>query len=143
MKTMRSDIIINAPVEQVWAVLSGFLFYKEWNPFIKEIRGNAAAGERLMVTAKLEHFPPICFCATIKTFVPPVRLGWQAVFLKGIFEASHTFEIQTLGLRTSRFIHSEEFSGLLSTPLLFLLAKRFRNGYRFMNESLKVRAETR
>ncbi len=143
MKTIRSEIIINAPVQDVWAVMAAFHLYQEWNPFIREVIGNLSAGERLRFKAKLDGLPEIVFRATIRTLVPPVKLGWYAIFLKGIFEAYHSFEIEELVSGKSRFINTEEFSGLLSGVVFFLLESRFRKRYRMMDELLKKRVERR
>ncbi len=137
MKSIQREIIINAPPEKVWIALTNFTLYEEWNPFIAAVRGKALAGERLRVKAKLTGLPEIVFGATVNSCVFPFRLGWQAIFLKGVFEASHSFTIERLDVGRSRFIHAEEFTGILSTPLLFLLEGRFCEGYRLMNEALK------
>ncbi|TLU81730.1 MAG: SRPBCC domain-containing protein [Chlorobium sp.] len=141
MKTFQHEIIINAPAEKVWAVLAAFPFYPEWNPFIRSIIGKVSAGERLKLTAKLDGFPEIIFHATVMRCEPPLTLGWQAIFIKGIFEAYHSFAIEVVNLGQCRFLHSETFSGILTSPVLFLLEGRFREGYQTMNEALKARAE--
>jgi len=141
MKTIRSEIIIAASAEEVWSVLAAFHLYPEWNPFIRKVRGRGAAGERLWFKAKLDGLPPIFFRATIRQLAPPVKLGWYAIFLKGIFEASHYFEIEELGSGKSRFINTEEFSGMFSGAVLFLLESRFRRRYQMMDEALKERVE--
>ncbi len=141
MKTIQSEIIIKAPVEEVWAVLQAFPLYPEWNPFIRAVKGKTLAEERLTVKAKLNGLPEIAFIVTIRSFVPPVKLGWQAIFLKGIFEAYHYFEIYQISPCRSRFIHREEFRGIFSSPILFLLRRSFSEGYQMMNEALKKRVE--
>ena len=141
MKTMRNDIIVAASAEEVWVVLVAFSLYPEWNPFLRTIIGNASEGEQLRITAKLDGLPELSFRATISTCVSPFKLGWKAIFLKGVFEAHHHFEIQELGATTCRFIHSEEFLGFFSKPVLFILESTFKNGYRMMNEALKERVE--
>ncbi len=35
MKSLETDIIINAPIDPVWNILVDFDSYPEWNPFIK------------------------------------------------------------------------------------------------------------
>jgi uncharacterized protein YndB with AHSA1/START domain len=47
MKELRTEIEIAAPPERVWAVLADFDSYPEWNPFIRRIRGQPAAGSKL------------------------------------------------------------------------------------------------
>jgi hypothetical protein len=141
MKTLRSEIMINAPAEHIWSVLADFASYPTWNPFLTDIRGNALFGKQLSIKAKLRHLPTIAFNATITTFQPPVQLGWRAIFWKGVFEAFHSFEIEQLADERCRLIHTEEFSGSLCKPIIFLLERGFRQGYQAMNETLKARVE--
>jgi hypothetical protein len=49
MKELRAHIEINAPAQRVWQVLTDFVAYSEWNPFIRRARGGARAGGRLSV----------------------------------------------------------------------------------------------
>jgi len=143
VKTVQREIIINAPAEKVWAALTTFALYQEWNPFISAVTGKASVGERLRVKAKLPGLPEIAFGATVKSSLFPVELEWQAIFLKGVFEASHSFTIERLAVGECRFLHVEQFSGILSAAVLFLLEGRFCEGYRLMNEALKARVERR
>jgi uncharacterized protein YndB with AHSA1/START domain len=43
--TIRAEIEIDAPIEQVWAVLSDLPRYGEWNPFTPRVDGHLAVGE--------------------------------------------------------------------------------------------------
>ncbi len=121
--------------------MTDFSRYQEWNPFIVAVKGKALAGERLNVKVRLPGLLAISFVATLRSCVFPVRLGWQAIFLQGFFKAHHSFTIERLDAGRSRFIHAEEFSGILCAPILLLLEKRFREGYRLMNEALKALVE--
>jgi hypothetical protein len=142
MRTLRTEITIHAPAEKVWEVLTGFLYYPLWNPFIREIRGNAEKGGRIILNTRLSGLPGLVFRATVRDLQPPVRLGWHAVFFfKGMFEALHHFEIQPLDAQTSRVVHVEEFSGWMVGPVLLLLEKRLTDAYLAMNGALKNHAE--
>lgn len=121
--------------------MTTFSRYQEWNPFIVAVKGKALAGERLKVKVRLSGLPEIAFVATVSSCVFPARLGWQVIFLKGVFEAYHSFTIEKLDVGISRFIHAEEFSGILCAPIFFLLERRFGEGYRLMNEALKALVE--
>lgn len=48
---LQTEVEINAGPERVWAILSDFASYPEWNPFIRFIRGVPEKGERLEVCA--------------------------------------------------------------------------------------------
>ena len=50
MKHLHTEIQIEADPAEVWAVLTDFDRYPDWNPFIVDVRGDAEPGERLRVT---------------------------------------------------------------------------------------------
>ncbi|SDI32212.1 SRPBCC family protein [Nonomuraea jiangxiensis] len=54
MRVIDSSIEIAAPPEEVWAILTDFAKYEEWNPFILQAEGTAAAG----ATLRLNIRPP-------------------------------------------------------------------------------------
>lgn len=43
MREIRTEIIIAAPIEKIWAILINFSSYPRWNPFIRNIEGNPQA----------------------------------------------------------------------------------------------------
>ena len=47
MKSIQTEIIINAPKEKVWKVLTDFENYPYWNTFIVSIEGELKEGSRL------------------------------------------------------------------------------------------------
>ena len=141
MTTFQSEIIINVSATKVWQLLTSFSRYAVWNPFLLTIKGDAVVGAPLTIKAKLSQLPPITFQATLRVCESPNKLGWDAIFLKGVFEAFHRFEIEEEGECRCRLIHTEEFSGIFSSLVLFMLASKFKQGYKAMNEALKKRAE--
>ena len=52
MKQIQTEILINAPIEKVWAILTDLHAYAEWNPFIRKIEGNLQLDSQLTVTMK-------------------------------------------------------------------------------------------
>lgn len=142
MKRFMSEIIIDAPPQEVWTVLRGFESYDAWNPFLRRINGVVGPNQHLHIVAKLAWLPPFSFRARVERFEPCEALGWRAVFLPGLFEAHHWFELHPLdaGNRT-RFVHFETFSGVFASPLLATLSNQFRQSYDAMNRALKRRVE--
>ena len=49
MKSIRTDIAIDAPPETIWQILTDFSRYPEWNPFIPAAEGAAREGETITV----------------------------------------------------------------------------------------------
>src|SRR5436309_10428636 len=49
MKEVSSEIVIEAPADRVWQVLTDFAKFPEWNPFIKKMSGEPRTGAKLEV----------------------------------------------------------------------------------------------
>ena len=49
MKPISSSIVIAAPQERVWDILTDFAAYPEWNPFMPAISGPIESGGKLSV----------------------------------------------------------------------------------------------
>jgi len=140
-RTMRTEITIDAPPERVWAVLAGFENYGAWNPFIRRITGKVTPDQLLHITARLSWLPPVSFRARIDKFSQGKMLGWHVVFLPGLFEAHHWFELYPADTAKTRFVHSETFSGILGASLLLMLSGAFRQNYEAMNAALTYQVE--
>jgi len=67
-KTLTASVHIDASPDQVWAVLSDFERYPDWNPFIVSATGTLLPGARLAL-----RMQPVGASAT--TVRPPPRGG--------------------------------------------------------------------
>jgi len=142
MKSIRTEIVIDAPPERVWAALTSFDGYREWNPCIRRIGGKAGPDETLRITIRFGWLPPIRFKARIERFSQNVTLGWRGVLFGGLLEGFHWFELHSLdSSQRTRFVHCETFNGVLSTPVFVMLAGLFRQSYDAMNRALKACVE--
>jgi len=136
-----SAIEIDAAPERVWEILTGFAAYPDWNPFIRHIRGDLVEGKQ--ITADLR--PPGSGGMTIRPVLlavnPPRELRWRGhLFMRGLFDGDHVFEIQPRGAHGCLFIQHEYFSGLLLPLLEPMLKHGTARGFFEMNEALKIRA---
>ncbi len=109
MKHIRTEIIINASPERVWQVLTDFNRYAEWNPFITDIQGSPVKGSRLQNTmlngGKTYVFNPI-----VTQCEPHKYFAWLgSLFVKGIFDGNHFFEIVPTGDKQVKLIQGEDF----------------------------------
>jgi hypothetical protein len=138
MKTIETEILISAPVERVWAVLSDVSRWSDWNPFVRSFTGELKIGER--VTVKIG--PPGRSTMTFRPRILEVdqKIIWLgSLGFRGIFDGEHHIELESLAEGT-RVRHFERFSGIL-VPLLAGLLKDTASGFTAMNEALKARVE--
>ncbi|GJM36298.1 MAG: hypothetical protein DHS20C18_52990 [Saprospiraceae bacterium] len=142
MKSLKTTITIDAPARQVWQVLMDFQSYTEWNPFILAIKGEAKVGHQLTNTLQLEGQKPQVFKPTVLRVEAGKSFHWLGhLFIKGLFDGHHYFELETLGPNQTRLVHGEKFTGLLSGLILKMIGKATRDGFEKMNQALKARVE--
>ena len=139
---LHTEVDIDATAERVWAVLSDFASYPQWNPFIRSVEGVPQQGARLRIVvqpsgSKVMRFSPVVLAAEAGR-----ELRWLGRFvLPGVFDGEHRFAIELLGEGKVRFHQSERFSGILVGLLRASLDRDTRRGFEEMNQALKLRAE--
>lgn len=139
MKELRAEIGINASPERVWQVLSDTARFPEWNPFIRKLDGELTPGATLTVLLQPVGGNAMTFRPTVLHVRPNRELRWLGrLFLPGIFDGEHIFEIEPVDQNRVRFVQREKFSGIL---VYFFNFDGTLGGFRAMNEKLKARAE--
>ncbi len=142
MKEIKTEIIINAAPEKVWKVLTDFNAYPNWNPFITSIEGEVFEGSKFKVSiqplgSKSMRFSPIC-----TSYNENVEFSWLGkLMMKGIFDGKHSFELLPLEGGKTKFIHREEFNGLLVSMFWKKLDVNTRWSFEMMNDKLKETVE--
>lgn len=141
-KQLETEIEINAPAERVWKVLTDFHAHPIWNPFIKELRGKPAVGEKLRVFIQPPGGKGMVFKPTVLKVDEDRELRWLGkLFISGLFDGEHYFRIEPVDEDRVRFIQGEIFSGLLVRFFAEGLDTGTLAGFREMNAALKERAE--
>jgi hypothetical protein len=113
-KEIRSEAMIDATSEEVWSVLADFGSYGEWNPGFASIAGQAKAGTKLDIVFSLKGDRTMRMRPTVLVAEPGRELRWLGrLFMPGLFDGEHRFEIHGDDQRRVRFVQAERFSGLL------------------------------
>lgn len=141
MKSLQTEIIINASAEKVWSILTDFDKFPQWNPFIVKLEGKPEVNTRLR--AELKNG------GSVSVFKPKVLVAeknkafeWLGSLpVPGIFNGQHYFKIEALSANQVKFVHGEEFSGLLAGIIMKQIGEQTRLGFIGMNKALKERAE--
>ncbi|MGB5225773.1 MAG: SRPBCC domain-containing protein [Arenicellales bacterium] len=143
MRLIETEIQIKASPETVWSVLTKLDKYVEWNPFIKNAKGEVRVGEKLEVCISPPNGKQMIFKPTVKTVVVNSDFSWLGRFLlPGIFDGRHLFKI-TPTENGCLLVQKEEFSGLLVPFLWGSLDQDTRAGFELMNSALKRKAESK
>ncbi|HYB59328.1 MAG TPA: SRPBCC domain-containing protein [Candidatus Acidoferrales bacterium] len=142
MKQIRAEIEINASAERVWHILTNFADFPEWNPFIRQIRGELKVGASLDVFLQPSGQRGTHFRPTVLAAEPSREVRWLGRLwgIPKLFDGEHSFTIERLDANRVRFVQQEVFSGILVLLLGSTLSAAERS-FGEMNEALKTLAE--
>ncbi len=141
MKQLHTEVLIEASPAEVWAILTDFSRYGEWNPFMVDASGVAIMGTQLRVTLA----PPGGRRITLSPEVTAVAAGevlewWGHLGVRGLFDGRHRFELHRAD-RGTRLVQSEVFTGVLVPFVARSLDRGTAAGFALMNAALKAQAE--
>ncbi|MCJ7725557.1 MAG: SRPBCC domain-containing protein [Acidimicrobiia bacterium] len=143
MREILTEVAIAAPPQRVWSILMDFAAYGEWNPFVTAISGPPETGKQLDVTLTLPGGKEMGFTPTVTACEEDHLFQWLGkVGFKGLFDGRHSFRL-TPTRRGTRFVQSEQFTGILGWLMGGKMRRRTEAGFRAMNDALKNRAESR
>lgn len=144
MKTISSEIKINATASEVWSLLSNFTEYPQWNPFIISIKGKMVVNNRIEVKVKPVGSSEMIFKPTILTYIENEEITWEGrLFIKGLFDGKHTLKLIDNHNGTTTFIQSEQFRGLLVPFFTNMIENKTLKGFYLMNQKLKELSENK
>ncbi len=142
MKSIFTEITINASTEIVWKVLMDFESYPSWNPFVTRIEGDPVVEQKLSITVSPKGKKPMDFSPTVLVNEKEIEFRWVGqLLMNGIFDGEHYFQLEVIDENTTRFVHGENFSGLLARLIFGILEESTTKGFTAMNEAIKARAE--
>ena len=142
MRELRTEIEINASKEKIWEVLIDFDKYPEWNPFIISLLGKPKLRERLKVTIQPHGSKPMVFKPRVTMHERYKKFAWLGqLWMTGLFDGHHIFEIEEIPPDSCKFVHREQFNGLLVPLFWKSLNTNTRAGFEAMNHKLKEIAE--
>lgn len=141
MKEIQTEIEISAPAEKVWAVLTDFNHWTDWNSTVTKTSGEAAVSSQLNITMSDNGKDSNTYSPIIIQLEAPRLLHWRAKMLADFLfknEKIVTLEATRTG---TRVIHKETFDGMV----VKLFWGKLRDGVppilNAMNNDLKMKAE--
>jgi hypothetical protein len=137
------ETLIDAPQDSVWQQVTDFASYSAWNPFVLEATATFEVGKTIRFLEDLQQFGQHWINAQFVSIDPPHSFVWQGhIGAPFLFTVRHTFTVDAIGDRQTRFTQRHENSGLL-IPYLALRGVYVvsHQGYLAFNQALKERCE--
>jgi hypothetical protein len=132
----ETEIMIPAPPESVWDVITDSDAYAEWSVFIEGISGPLEEGETIEVALNSASADYMTFEPTLLVVRPNEELRWLGrVIMPNVFDGEHYFILESVPGGT-RFVHGERFDGIL---IPFFDMDVFEADFERFNAALKAR----
>lgn len=142
MKSIETQITIEAGPDQVWAVLMDFESYQHWNPFIISIKGSATVGTQLDNELSMKDKKSMKFQPEVLVVEEQQEFRWKGkMFVKGLFDGEHYFKLKQNSDGSTTLIHGENFTGILAGLIMKKIGEDTVKGFEAMNDALKYRVE--
>jgi hypothetical protein len=140
---LTTEIDINAPRSRIWQILTNTEAFVRWNPLIPSMRGSLQPGATIRITLTPPRLKPFAIRPKVIHVDKEHALVWLGrLGLPGLFDGEHHFELEEVGDGQTRFMHWEQFSGLLAPFLKKMINHSVKEGFEQMNAALKRRAES-
>jgi hypothetical protein len=139
MKQYHTSITINASIGIVWQTLTDFSKYSEWNPLVGRLEGEIKEGAEIstyIIPLKKTYQPKLI------VFKKNSEIIWKGVQGASFFLAGkHYYKLESLAENTTKLLHGEYFTGILSIFIPQALLSNMENAFQAHNLALKQRVE--
>jgi hypothetical protein len=138
MRSYEASTRIETGPDDVWAVLTDFGGWRDWDSGVDRVEGRAALGEKITIYATMIRNKP--FTATVTELRPAEAMRWRGglPFGLAVIERTYNLDRQEDGgtVVTVREDHTGSFAGVLnrSTPDLNPSFRQFLAGLKILAE---------
>ena len=139
MKVLKKTIEIEAPIDDVWEVLTSFDKYEAWNRFTPKVETSGRLGDPVTLHVRLKETGNLRKSHLKIEHIEPYTLSWGTRNL--FIEAHRTQSLSPLDSGHTLYESKEPFGGLLGRIVVWFLEARLMRGYQWAAEGLKNQAE--
>jgi hypothetical protein len=144
MRAIRTEIVVAAPSDTVWNVLTDFARYPDWNPFLVRVETRLVPGAPVAMTVRLGGRAQPLDARMLKV-TPGREFRWagpRARWKGVVFRGEHFFAVEPLGPGRCRFLHGEDFGGLALPLIAGWMRRTLLPAFDAMNQAVGRRAES-
>ncbi len=139
------EIVINAPIEQVWSIITDLNRYKVWNPFMPKLKSDFKIGGKLKFVVKLGkviQFPEVLWTQAFEDQGSMRRWCWgNKILFKTVGYSQRCRWLRSLGKNKTLYMTTEKFKGNSAELINLMQRKVLTNGVEKEARVLKRLAE--
>lgn len=137
---LSNSLIIDAPPEVVWQILSDFSRYAEWNSFTPEVNCTGVVGDPVTLQARLgDGQSHRSVSLQLTQWEPEKKLCWGAN--DWYLRVNRCQTLEALPDGKTKYTNSESFTGILAPIVNLTQREKLVKGYQQAAEGLKREAE--
>ena len=142
MAVYRTTFPIKAPASRVWAVLTDFERYGEWNPSLPSIRGELRPGAEVALTLGMPGRPSPKVKARFGQVQADRCLTWDGnAGADWLFAGHREFVIDEQSSDSVLFTHVEDVRGALFPVFRLVMGSAIQRSHDAFNDALTKRCE--
>lgn len=142
-RSIEASAEINAPIEQVWAILTDFAAYPQWNPFTVSVDTRFEPGRPVIMEVALMPPKTMRQVEFINVIEAPRRIAWGYVMgHASILQANRYQILEPLAEGRCRYRTVDYFSGTMVPLMMATMGDRVKAGFEGVARGLKARAES-
>jgi hypothetical protein len=138
MSEIQTEILLSAPAERIWTLITDFNLYSHWNPLFQKGTGCMNVGEHLDLTVHLPGITPFTITPKVLTVEPSVRFGWRHTTMSSaLLTWEYAIELESLGPEHLKFVQKSRFGGLAGPLFSLALGRPVTEGLLGLNEAVR------
>ncbi|MEO0561791.1 MAG: SRPBCC domain-containing protein [Chloroflexota bacterium] len=137
---IHTEVVIDAPPETVWGVLTDFDRLAEWSNNFIGLEGDFKDGGQVTVEFKTLGEHSTTLDHELKFFEEGRSFGWSDPLLPGIADR-HLYQVNPTDDGKTQFVQNDQVHGHMAPIIGHQLAKATMQSYVLFNRALKERAE--
>lgn len=139
---INDEITIEASAERVWEIIADLASYPQWNPVLREARGEIARGSRLHLLVNSTGEGVLLASPRITQVDWGHTLVWlDRIGVPGLLDSRYRMSLEPLGEGRVRLLQESSYRGALVPFVRRRLQASSGGSHRKISRALKRRAE--
>ena len=139
---VTASVVIDAPRETVWRVLTDLDSYHLWNPFTPKVESTLEVDAPIWLHVQMTPKKRIRQKEWVRVVEPESELAWGMTMGHPVLLRAHRSQTLTpLDARTTRYETVDEMHGILVPLVKMIYGRHLERGFDRMVRGLKTRAE--